>query len=205
MVLRWDQPVDDDVASYRALRGVRQVDGTVRWVGFLGCSDSKEAGDSNADPLAMLCIQEPNGETYVYAVIARDIWGNEMSVTDPALVTVTATELDLTPSEATGPGTSPLSAWSGWTAAEGVNPVRWDCTGDACSGITEYRVSRWNLETRTYEPLGTVPTASGGTDYSYRDETQPLGSISYYRVVGVLADGTEAGTTYAYRIQPDLV
>ena len=200
--LRWNTPADDDIASYRALRGVRQDDGTVKWIGELAhCADDAE------DPLAMLCIDIPDGETYVYTVIAEDVWGNELSASDPSIPVVTATELNIAPAEPIGKDFEtggPLYGAGGWTVAEAAKPIQWHCSGDVCAQVTEYRVSRWNPETRTYDLLGTV---SPTTDYyqSYDDATQPLGSVSYYRVVGVLADGTQTPAAHPWRIRPDLL
>ncbi|MCF1596645.1 PA14 domain-containing protein [Streptomyces muensis] len=200
--LRWNAPADDDIASYRALRGVRQDDGTVKWIGELAhCVDRAK------DPLAMLCIDIPDGETYVYTVIAEDVWGNELSANDPSVPTVTATELNIVPGEPIGKdfeSGGPLYGGGGWTVAEAAQPIQWHCSGDVCAQITEYRVSRWNPETRTYDPLG---TASPTTNYyqSFNDTTQPLGSVSYYRVVGVLADGTETKAAHPWRIRPNLL
>ncbi|MDC0767559.1 PA14 domain-containing protein [Streptomyces sp. HD] len=202
MELRWNAPADTDVASYRALRGVRQADGTVKWGGGLvNCVDSDE------DPLAMLCIDTPDGESYVYTVIAEDVWGNRLSANDPSAPIVTATELNIAPGEPIGKdyeAGGPLWGGGGWTVSETARPVQWHCEGDVCARITEYRVSRWNEETQSYELLG---TAAPTTDYyqSFTDATQPLGSISYYRVVGVLPDGTETLPAHPWRIRPDLL
>ncbi|MGW0771930.1 hypothetical protein [Streptomyces sp. NPDC002676] len=40
---------------------------------------------------------------------------------------------------------------------------------------------------------------------SYLDQTQPLGSISYYRIVGVRTDGTETEAAHPWRIRPHLL
>ncbi|MDO0913169.1 PA14 domain-containing protein [Streptomyces sp. DT2A-34] len=200
--LRWNAPADDDIASYRALRGVRQDDGSVKWIGELAhCADDAE------DPLAMLCIDIPDGETYVYTVLAEDVWGNELSASDPSVPTVTATELNIVPGEPIGQdfeAGGPLYGAGGWTVSESAKPIQWHCSGDICAQITEYRVSRWNPETQSYDLLG---TASPTTDYyqSYGDVTQPLGSVSYYRVVGLLADGTETAAAHPWKIRPDLL
>ena len=199
MVLSWDKPAEDDIASYNAWVGVRRSDGTVRWVD--NCFDA-----NTGDPLAMLCVDVPDGETLVYAVIARDEWGNWLSLNDPSVPTVTATELDTTPAEPIHADNAPLIGGGGWsTSSEDITEFHWRCEGDVCGDITQYRMSRWNPQTRTYEPLGTLPAVPGTTHYSYRDATQPLGQISYYRVVGVLADGTETSAAHPYRIRPDLV
>ncbi|WP_067028955.1 fibronectin type III domain-containing protein [Streptomyces dysideae] len=195
MLLRWNAPADDDIDFYRAVQGVRQADGSVRWTNT--CVIGKD------DPLAALCIGIPNGETAVYAVYAVDEWGNATAQADWS--TVTATELDITPGEPIGADSAPLTGGGGWTVSEAAGPVQWHCEGDICADVTEYRVSRWNPETGTYDLLGTVPPQNVDYHHSYADATQPLGSISYYRVVGVLADGTETAAAHPWRIRPDLV
>ncbi|MFV0135301.1 hypothetical protein ACLGIH_19125 [Streptomyces sp. HMX87] len=192
-LLRWNASAEDDVASYRALRGVRQADGSVRWLGT--CNVGQD------DRPAALCIGVPDGESYVHAVYAVDKWGNATAAADWA--TVTATELDTTPAEPIGQDKGPLYGGGGWTVSEAAGPVQWHCSGDICASVTEYRVSRWNPATRTYGLLDTVAPTS---DYwqSCSDPAQPLGSISYYRVVGVLADGTETAAAHPWRIRPDL-
>jgi fibronectin type 3 domain-containing protein len=198
MLLRWNKPLDDDIASYHGRVGVRREDGTVRWTGW--CSAA------GADALAMLCIDVPDGETLVYDVRAKDTWGNMLSLSDPSYPTVTGTEPDLTPSEYTNTGNGPLFPSSGWQHTEDITPALWDCRGTACADLTQFRVSRWNPATRSYQHLATVPATKPDTDYyfSYLDPTQPLGSISYYRVVGVYTDGTQTPAVYPYRIRPDL-
>ncbi|MEE1942409.1 PA14 domain-containing protein [Streptomyces sp. TRM 70361] len=110
MLLRWEAPADDDIASYRGMFGVRQSDGTMRWTGQ--CPDRAD------DPLAVLCPHVPDGETYVYAVTAKDVWDNTISPDAPSAATVIATELDTAPPEHTAPSTGPLYRNGGWTASE---------------------------------------------------------------------------------------
>jgi hypothetical protein len=193
-VLRWNASAEDDIDFYRALRGVRQADGSVKWQGV--CDPGQD------DPLAALCIDVPDGESYVYAVYAVDKWGNVTAAADWA--TVTATELDTTPAEPIRQDKGPLYSGGGWSASEAAWPVQWTCSGDLCASVTEYRVSRWNPETRTYDLLGTVAPTSNYWQ-TYNDPAQPLGSISYYRVVGVLADGTYTAAAHPWCIRPDLV
>ncbi|MFJ5896637.1 PA14 domain-containing protein [Streptomyces sp. NPDC093064] len=194
MLLRWNASAENDVASYRAVRGARQADGSVKWLGT--CVLGQD------DPLAALCIDVPDGESYVYAVYAVDKWDNATATADWA--TVTATELDTTPAESIGQDKGPLYGSGGWTASKAAGPVQWHCSGAICASVTEYRVSRWSPETRTYDLLGTV-APTGDYYQSYSDPAQPLGSISYYRVVGVLADGTETAAAHPWKIRPDLV
>lgn len=198
VVLRWDQPADDDIVRYDANVGVARGDGTVRWIDT--CSDA-----GIGDPLALLCIGIPDGDTLVFRVRAIDKWDNQLSLTDPSVPTVSATELDTSPVEPIRADNGPLFGSGGWsTHSEAVEYFHWRCEGDVCSDITEYRVSRWNSATRTYEPLGTVPAVSGTSMYTYLNEAEPLGEVSYYRVVGALTDGTETTAAHPYRIRPDL-
>ncbi|MFJ8360404.1 fibronectin type III domain-containing protein [Streptomyces sp. NPDC093984] len=202
VALRWDRPVDDDVVSYRVLAGKRRADGTVDWLAGPMCDDAPD------DPLAALCPDVPNGETYVFTVIARDKWGNSMSANDPSAPQVTATELTIAPGEPIGADQGPLYGSGGWhRGSEDIAPTLWDCRGDTCGDIKEFRVSRWNPATETYDFLATVPAEKPESEYyfSYLDPTQPLGTISYYRVVGVRADGSETAPAHPYRIRPDLL
>ncbi|MCX4583767.1 PA14 domain-containing protein [Streptomyces sp. NBC_01481] len=199
MLLSWDDPADTDISSYRAVRGLRQTDGTVKWIGELAtCADAPD------DPLAMLCIGVPNGETHVYAVIATDTWGNTLSLTDPSVATVTATELALEPVEAVGDDPGPVYGGGGWTVSGAASRVHWTCSATACADITEYRLSRWNPAMGAYELLHTESAVTGTTSYAYLDETQPLGQTSFYRVVGLRSDGTLTAAAHPWRIRPDL-
>ncbi|WP_329245916.1 PA14 domain-containing protein [Streptomyces canus] len=198
-VLRWNAPVDDDIAYYDGWIGTRRDDGTVRWLD--SCFD-----DGAGDPLAMLCVDIPDGETLVYAVTARDKWGNSLPVTDPSVPTVSSTELDTRAAESIYADNAPLLGSGGWTwTSEDITEFDWRCEGDVCADITTYRISRWDPVTRTYGLLDTVPAVPDISRYTYLDETQPLGQVSYYRVVGVRTDGTETAAAHPYRIRPDVV
>ncbi|MFK0125279.1 fibronectin type III domain-containing protein [Streptomyces nigra] len=199
VVLSWDEPSDDDITGYTAWGGIRKADGTVRWL------DSWYDGGTG-DPQSMLAIGVPDGETLVYAVIAHDKWDNSLWLTDPSVPTVTATELDTTPAEPIHADEGPLFGGGGWYgSSEEISPFNWRCEGDVCKDIVTYRISRWNPRSRAYEPLDSVQALPGTTRYLYADETQPLGQISYYRVVGVRTDGTVTSAAHSYRIRPDLV
>ena len=197
-VLRWNAPVDDDIAYYDGWIGTRRDDGTVRWLD--SCFD-----DGAGDPLAMLCVDIPDGETLVYAVTARDKWGNSLPVTDPSVPTVSSTELDTRAAESIHADNAPLLGGGGWTWTSDITEFDWRCEGDVCTDITAYRISRWDPVTRTYGLLDTVPAVPDTSRYTYLDETQPLGQVSYYRVVGVRTDGTETPAAHPYRIRPDVV
>ncbi|WP_329571897.1 fibronectin type III domain-containing protein [Streptomyces sp. NBC_01361] len=201
-LLSWDKPAGgEDIVAHHAQRGVRQADGTVKWQGpYLPCVDGKD------DPLAILCIDVPDGETYVYAVTAEDKWGNELRITDPSVPNVTSTELSLEPADAVGSDPGPIAGGGGWRATEDISGAYWRCTDPTpCADITEFRISRWSQETGTYEPLATVPSDGGTTSQYYRDETQPLGETSFYRVIGVRADGTTTAAGHPWTVRPDLV
>ncbi|MER5916021.1 PA14 domain-containing protein [Streptomyces sp. NPDC001982] len=196
-LLSWNAPVDDDVAFYRAFRGVRQDDGTVHWIGEL-----THCVDRDDDPLALLCIDLPDGEDYVYTVVAVDRWNNGLSVTDSSIPTVTATELDVLPSTPLVNGDPVFGSW-GWSVSEDAPTLSWSCQNAAiCAGVTGYRLSRWNPTTGAYEPL--LNESLPATTTRYTDTTAPLGQTSFYRVSGILADGTETTPADFWRIRPDL-
>ncbi|MEU1481778.1 PA14 domain-containing protein [Streptomyces sp. NPDC005760] len=197
MVLRWNPPVDDDIASYDGWIGTRRDDGTVRWL------DS--CYSATGDARGLLCVDIPDGETLVYAVTARDKWGDSLSVSDPSVPTVSATELDTTPAEPIGADHAPLLGGGGWTWTSDILEFDWRCEGEVCADITAYKISRWDPATRTYEPLDTVSAVPDTSRYTYLDKTQPLGQISYYRIVGLRSDGTETAAAHSYRIRPDVV
>ncbi|MEU3204931.1 hypothetical protein ABZ702_13850 [Streptomyces cyaneofuscatus] len=73
--------------------------------------------------------------------------------------------------------------------------LEWACTdGTACSDITAYRVERWNVATRTYEPVTSVAVAPGRM---YHATVRPaLGETSYFRITGTLADGTPGAVVH---------
>ncbi|MER6071491.1 hypothetical protein ABT187_22110 [Streptomyces sp. NPDC001817] len=150
----------------------------------------------------------PDGETFVLTVVARDKWGNVLPTDAPSAPQVTATELTIAPGEPIHADKGPLYGSGGWhLQSEDIAPALWSCGGDTCGGIEEFRVSRWNPATGTYGFLASVPAQKPASAYyfSYLDPAQPLGTVSYYRVVGVRADGTETAPAHPYRIRPDLL
>jgi fibronectin type 3 domain-containing protein len=192
ILLTWAASTEDDVERYAAWTGVRQADGTVKWLGTMEC------WDGTADPLAILCSNLPDGETYVYAVTASDRWGNSLyPATSAAVPTVTATELDLRPS-VTVPSEGRLTRFSPDTMVTGVRTptVTWQCTEAAlCDPIAGYRVSRWNPATKAYEPLHSDLLPA--TDRSWSDTTATPGNTYFYTFQALRADGGVVAT-YAW-------
>lgn len=188
MLLRWTAPVEDDVASYVGLRGTRQPDGTIRW------TDSN-CTDEASDPLAMLCSGIPEGGTYVYAVIAKDLWDNALSSEDPQVATVTATELNLRPSvtlPTTGQDLIGMS-WNNMVTGPNAPGIYWRCWESArCAEIAGYRVSRWNPTASAYQPLhtGLLPN----TTESYVDQSAAPGATYFYTFEALRADGSAVAT-----------
>ncbi|MGW0928376.1 PA14 domain-containing protein [Streptomyces sp. NPDC002644] len=199
VLLSWDRPADEDIVVYSARVGTRNADGTVAW--RTGTCETV-----TGDKRSLLCVDVPNGESKLYSVIAKDRYGNWSKVTDPALPSAAVTELDIVPGEPADEAGQPLWGSGGWTMSEEIQQVAWICsTASAlCDDIVEYRVSRWNPETQSYELLSTAQPLPAGEYVHFTDETQPLGSVSYYRVVGVLADGTVTEAAHPWRIRPDL-
>ncbi|MFD0375703.1 PA14 domain-containing protein [Streptomyces sp. NPDC127112] len=194
-LLTWSASPEDDFASYRVLQGVRRADGTVAWQGT--CEDGK------SDPLAILCPDLPDGQTRVYAVIAKDRWGNQLSPNDPQ--TATVTEQDLRPTVTVPEGGRLNGAsWTGVVYGADAPTLWWQCTVAAtCDPIAGYRVSRWNPATGSYEPLhsGLLPAS----DRSYSDTTAQPGSAYYYTFEALRADGTSVASFNWQSIRTNLV
>ncbi|MEU8654366.1 hypothetical protein [Streptomyces sp. NPDC048737] len=68
VLVSWAASDEDDVERHAVWTGARQADGTVTWLGPTSCREG------TSGPLAVLCGDLPDGETYVYAVVARDLW-----------------------------------------------------------------------------------------------------------------------------------
>ncbi|MEV6682716.1 hypothetical protein AB0N09_38505 [Streptomyces erythrochromogenes] len=188
MLLSWAAPAEDDIASYVGMRGIREADGTIRWV-------DSDCTDKDSDPLTMLCASTPEGGTYVYAVIAKDRWGNSLSYSDQRVATVTATELDLRPA-ATLPTTGQDligMSWNTKVSGTDVPSMHWWCWKAAtCAEIAGYRISRWNPATSAYQPLhtGLLPN----TTESYADQSAAPGSAYFYTFEALRADGSALAT-----------
>ncbi|MFE7754170.1 PA14 domain-containing protein [Streptomyces sp. NPDC057429] len=190
VLVSWAASAEDDVERYAAWTGTRQADGTVKWLSSTSCREG------TSDPLATLCGDLPDGETYVYAVVAVDRWGNALHPSDPKVTAVEATELDVRPSVtvtrdwdlgSTGHGTV-----IGGPDEDGPS-ISWRCDRtDECDTVEGYRVSRWNAATEAYEPLhaGLLPSETR----AYTDTTAARGTTHFYTLEAVRADGSVAGT-----------
>lgn len=190
VLMSWAASIEDDVERYVAWTGARQADGTVKWLSSTDCREG------TSDPLAVLCGDLPDGETYVYAVVARDRWGNALPASDPRVTVVEATELDVRPS-VTVTRDWELGSLGHGTVIGGPDEdgpsIGWRCDRTAeCDTVVGYRVSRWNATTKTYEPLhaGLLPAETR----AYTDTTAARGTTHFYTLEAVRADGSVAGT-----------
>ena len=189
VLVSWAASTEDDIERYVAWTGTRQADGTVKWLSSSSCPEG------TSDPLAVLCGDLPDGETYVYAVVARDRWGNALPPRDPKVTAVEVTELDVRPS---------LTVTRDWQlgglgygtviGSDQDGPaINWRCDKTAeCATVEGYRVSRWNAATKAYEPLhaGLLPAETR----LYTDTTAARGTAHFYTLEAVRADGGVAGT-----------
>ncbi|MFF2997295.1 PA14 domain-containing protein [Streptomyces sp. NPDC057950] len=190
VLVSWAASPEDDVERYVARTGVRQADGTVKWLGSASCTEG------TSDPLAVLCGDLPDGETYVYAVVAMDRWDNALPSSDPRITVVEATELDLRPSVTVtrdwNLGSIGHDTIMGGPDVAGPS-INWRCDKAAeCDTVAGYRVSRWNAATRAYEPLhaGLLPAETR----AYTDTTAARGTTHFYTLEAVRADGGVVGT-----------
>ncbi|MFJ8648918.1 PA14 domain-containing protein [Streptomyces sp. NPDC093546] len=197
VLVSWAASTEDDLAGYSVWVGVRQDDGTVRWI-------SADCRMGTADPLAALCGDLPDGEWHVYAVLAKDRWGNALWLSDPRISIVEATELNLLPS------VQVLKDWPVGTAAHTTvigSPepsINWKCDNTVlCGTVTGYRINRWNTQTEAYEPLhgGLLPVETR----SYTDSTAIRGETYFYTLEAVRADGSVVGVFPWYTVVQDRV
>ncbi|MFJ2651839.1 PA14 domain-containing protein [Streptomyces sp. NPDC087420] len=193
VLVSWTASTEDDVDGYVARTGTRQPDGTVKWLGSASCREG------TSDPLAVLCGELPDGETYVYAVVAKDRWSNALPPTDPSVPVVEATELDVRPS-VTVTSDWDLGSMGHGTVVGGPDlpglTINWRCDKTAeCDTVAGYRVSRWNPATKTYEPLhaGLLPADTR----TYTDAMAARGATNFYTLEAVRTDNSVAGT-YAW-------
>ncbi|MGW9031426.1 PA14 domain-containing protein [Streptomyces sp. NPDC055722] len=190
VLLSWAASTEDDVERYVVWNGARQADGTVKWLSSTSC------WEGTSDPLAVLCGDLPDGETYVYAVVARDRWGNALPPSDPKVTVVEATELDVRPSVTVvrdwDLGSLGYGTLIGGPDQDGPS-INWRCDKTAvCDTVAGYRVRRWNAATKAYEPLhaGLLPAETR----AYTDTTAARGTTHFYTLEAVRADGSVAGT-----------
>ncbi|MFE5911257.1 PA14 domain-containing protein [Streptomyces wedmorensis] len=196
VLVRWDASTADDLDDiryvYRVWMGVQGDDGRITWRASIGC-----AGDMR-DPLAEVCGNLPDGETYVFAVVATDRWDNELSPSDPSVAKVTVTELDVRPSVqvTTAWGLGPLS----YSTQAGHQPqMYWECVTTTCEAVTGFRMSRWNDATQAYElqHTGLLPLPVAGTRSRWTDAAATPGNTYFYLFEALGADGSVVGT-YAW-------
>ncbi|MEV7570115.1 PA14 domain-containing protein [Streptomyces tanashiensis] len=198
VLVRWNASTADDLDvaphAYRVWTGAPQADGSVKWLASTACG-----GGGTLEPLADLCGGLPDGETYVYAVVAKDRWSNALPPSDPSVVKVTATELDVRPSvpvtTAWGLGSLGHSTRTGAPYQPSIN---WTCatTVAACETVTGYRMSRWNEATKTYEPqhTGLLPLSAAGTPTWWTDTAALPGHTYFYVLQALRDDGGVVGT-----------
>ena len=197
MVVSWAASPEDDIDEYVVWKGIRQTDGTVKWLGPDTCWDNP------SDPLATLCGDLPDGTKHVYAVVAVDRWGNKLPPSDPKVTVVEATELDVRPS-VTVTRNWALGALGHGTTITIRPTVTWQCTDTAlCDTVVGYRVSRWNPAAGAYEPQhdGLLPTATR----TWEDATATKQNTYFYTLEAVTADGSVVGTYPWYTIFRDWV
>ncbi|MGW2892658.1 PA14 domain-containing protein [Streptomyces griseoruber] len=185
VLVSWDASAEDDVVGYAVWTGARQADGSITWLTSAGC-----VGGMDQRPI--LCGNLPDGETHVYAVVARDRWANQLTPSNPQVTAVEATELDLRPSVTVTPDWK-LGALGYITAGDTPPVIGWRCDNTAlCATVTGYRVSRWNPQTETYEPQhdGLLPAQTR----TWTDPTANKGNSYFYTLQALRADGSVAGT-----------
>lgn len=197
MLVSWAASPEDDVASYTVWTGVRQDDGTIRWM--------YDCREGSSDPLAVLCGDLPDSGSYVFAVVAKDRWGNALRPGDPKVTLVEAIELDVRPSVRVARDW-PFGLVSHDTVTGGgYGPTaNWRCeNATLCPPVAGYRASRWNPATGAYEPLheGLLPP----TTRTYTDTTATRGDTYFYTLEAVRADGSVAGVHPWYTVVQDRV
>ncbi|MEV5512950.1 PA14 domain-containing protein [Streptomyces flaveolus] len=199
VLLSWDAPAESGL-SYLAVGVVRRPDGSTGYTSA-GCSDAVDPRKPTRQPNAMLCAGPADGETVTFLVVAIDEWSNHINLDQAP--TVTTTELDNRPDDALGEDSGTLTVLNPADVAR-TGRLEWSCSDTtACAGVTEYRVERWNVATRTYAPVTSVAVAP---DRRYRAVVSvPIGETSYFRITGVLTDGTPAAVVHYSAARGDYV
>ncbi|SED47475.1 hypothetical protein SAMN05428944_7799 [Streptomyces sp. 1222.5] len=142
----WTASPEDDIDRCTVWTGARQSDGTVKWLSSTSCPEG------TSDPLAVLCGDLPDGESHLYAVVARDRWGNALSPSDAWVAVVESTELDVRPAVAVTRdwalgSVGPVTVIGG-PDANGPS-VNWRCDRtEVCDAVVGYRISRWDAASR---------------------------------------------------------
>ncbi|WOX12162.1 PA14 domain-containing protein [Streptomyces sp. N50] len=189
-VLSWDAPAESGL-RYVAARVVQRPDGSIHY-DSTGCGDAGSTFPDRDVPNALLCAGPPDGETVTFFVAALDRWDNHIPWADAT--TVTITEPDNRPDEARGENTGPLTITNPATVGT-VGYIQWTCDDETlCGTITEYHLDKWNPTTRAYERVSKVASSKGPLFKAYVPLV--LGDTTYFRITGVLADGTTGAVTY---------
>ena len=190
IVLSWDAPAESGL-RYVAARVVQRPDGSIHY-DATGCSDAGSTFPDRDVPNELLCAGPLDGETVTFFVAALDRWDNHIAWTDAT--TVTVTEPDNRPDDARGADTGPLTIANPDTVGT-VGYVQWTCDEETlCGTITEYHLDKWNPSTHTYERVSTVASSKDPLYKAYVPRVH--GDTTYFRITGVLADGTTAAVTY---------
>ncbi|MFI5878079.1 PA14 domain-containing protein [Streptomyces sp. NPDC051554] len=190
IVLSWDTPAESGL-HYVAARVVQRPDGSIHY-DTTGCSDAGSMFPERDIPNELLCAGPPDGETVTFMVTALDRWDNHIAWADAT--TVTVTEPDNRPDEARGENTGPLTIANPETVGQ-LGYVQWTCDDETlCGTITEYHLDKWNPSTHTYERVSKIASSKGPLYKAYVPGVH--GDTTYFRITGVLADGTTAAVTY---------
>ncbi|MFG2130841.1 fibronectin type III domain-containing protein [Streptomyces sp. NPDC048751] len=141
-----------------------------------------------ADTTSYAYTTHPDGDEVCFFVDAVDAAGNSSFKWTGTARTVTATELDTTPSVRTPEG-SPLHLSVLEAEGDEGNHLSWSgLAEDAPEQAGGYRVYRWNPATATYEKIA----ERGSGAFEYYDTGAKRGTTSYYWVTAVAGDGTES-------------
>lgn len=191
VLLGWDAPAESGV-RYSATRVVQRPDGSTGY-DSAGCVDAVAPSRPTALPNAMLCAGPADGETVTFLVVAVDEWANHIAFDQAP---TTTTELDNRPDDARGDDTGPLTVLDTASMAGTGGRLEWSCSDEeACAGITTYRVESWNAAAEAYEPVASVTAVPGRTHRTY--VPMQLGQTSYFRITGLLSDGTPTVVAHA--------
>ena len=190
IVLSWGAPTESGL-RYVAARVVQRPDGSIHY-DATGCSDAGSTFPDRDVPNELLCAGPLDGETVTFFVAALDRWDNHIPWADAS--TVTVTEPDNRPDDARGADTGPLTIANPDTVGT-LGYVQWTCDEETlCGTISEYQLDKWNPSTHTYERVSTVASSKGPLFKA--NVPRVHGDTTYFRITGVLADGTTAAVTH---------